>query len=323
MARRFLLSVDGGGIRGVIPATVLRKLEEQTGKPARETFDFLAGTSTGAIIAGGLAAGISAARIRNIYLERAPEIFSGNSTINFIQRVVRGHMYSTKKLNDVLAEEAGDARDWTFSDSPVDLLVTAKAVKDGEPWYFVKDDRRHERKTAGFNIVDCVTASCAAPTYFKPWPIEPIGDLVDGGVGVAGNPVYQAAIEAFDYAEGYTPEETTIVSLGTGRHIGETDTPGWILPWIEWLIDELLDSTGEQQTQITQRQFAPPALFYRIDVRLEQSISMDDIDALDDLAAIGEQLAAEVDWTEILEGKPNQYLITPSRVDFREYSQSV
>ncbi|HEX5939253.1 MAG TPA: patatin-like phospholipase family protein [Dehalococcoidia bacterium] len=98
MARRFLLSVDGGGIRGVIPATVLRKLEEQTGQPARETFDFLAGTSTGAIIAGGLAAGISAARIRDMYLERSDEIFGGNSVINFIQRIVRGYMYSTTRF---------------------------------------------------------------------------------------------------------------------------------------------------------------------------------------------------------------------------------
>jgi predicted acylesterase/phospholipase RssA len=323
MARRFLLSIDGGGIRGVIPATVVRKLEEQTAKPARETFHFLAGTSTGAIITGGLAVGIPAARIREIYLERGPEIFRGSDIVNFIQRIVRGYMYSTQKLHDVLAEEAGDAADWTVGDSPVDLLVSAKAVKDGEPWYFVKDDRRHERKTAGFNLVDCVTASAAAPTYFKPWPIDPIGDLIDGGVGIAGNPVYQAAVEAFDFAEGYTPADTTIVSLGTGRHMGETETPSWILPWIEWLIDELLDSTGEQQTQITQRHFAPPALFYRIDVRLEKSIGMDDVEALDELAEIGEKLAAEVDWNEILAGKPNQYLITPARVDFDEYSQSV
>jgi hypothetical protein len=50
---------------------------------------------------------------------------------------------------------------------------------------------------------------------------------------------------------------------------------------------------------------------------------MDDVEALDELAEIGEKLAAEVDWNEILAGKPNQYLITPARVDFDEYSQSV
>ncbi len=68
MARRYLLSIDGGGLRGILPASALVQLERQTGRPARETFSFAAGTSTGAIIAAGIAAGIPAERILDLYL---------------------------------------------------------------------------------------------------------------------------------------------------------------------------------------------------------------------------------------------------------------
>lgn len=63
MIERRVLSIDGGGIRGIIPAVLLTELERQTGRPARETFDFIAGTSSGALAAGALAAGVPAERI--------------------------------------------------------------------------------------------------------------------------------------------------------------------------------------------------------------------------------------------------------------------
>ena len=58
---RRILSIDGGGVRGIIPAVLLAELERETGRPARETFDFVAGTSSGAVLAAGIAAGIPAA----------------------------------------------------------------------------------------------------------------------------------------------------------------------------------------------------------------------------------------------------------------------
>ena len=78
--RRRILAIDGGGVRGIIPAVVLARLEQATGKPARETFDFLAGTSTGAVIAGALAAGIPADRLVSLYRRRGPELFGRSSS---------------------------------------------------------------------------------------------------------------------------------------------------------------------------------------------------------------------------------------------------
>ena len=78
--RRRILAIDGGGVRGIIPALALEALEAATGRPARESFDFLAGTSTGAVIAGAVAAGIPAERIVSLYRRRGPELFQRRSS---------------------------------------------------------------------------------------------------------------------------------------------------------------------------------------------------------------------------------------------------
>jgi patatin-like phospholipase/acyl hydrolase len=124
-------------------------------------------------------------------------------------------------------------------DFDTDLLITAKGFPDGIPWYFVRDNPDNSGCTGNLGLVDCVTASAAAPTYFDSWTnredTEPppgcgrVGTLVDGGVGVTGNPVYQACVEAFYYTgEKYKPEETTTVSLGTGRNMTK-QRPTWLL----------------------------------------------------------------------------------------------
>src|SRR5690348_9491987 len=135
-----ILSIDGGGIRGVIPASTLVKLEQQLGKPVRECFDFLAGTSTGALIAAAAAAGVPAARILEIYVKRAGEIFTPPKFIAQAKRLVTGYMYNPDNIRKVLVNEFGPAAAaWTLNDSPVRLLLTAKGI-DTHPWYFVRDN---------------------------------------------------------------------------------------------------------------------------------------------------------------------------------------
>ncbi|MGH2587072.1 MAG: patatin-like phospholipase family protein [Dehalococcoidia bacterium] len=297
--RRLLLAIDGGGIRGIIPATLLVALERVTGRLTRETFSFVAGTSTGAIITAGVVAGIPAERILDLYLTRAQEVFT-KGPLNLPRRIVLGSMYSTDRLRDVVANALGSSRDWRLNDSPIDLLITAKRLTDGMPWYFVRDDPANAGRTGHLRLVDCAVASAAAPTYFPPYSVEGVGRLVDGGIGVAGNPVYQACVEAFYYTRRYQPGRTTIVSLGTGR-FPAPGTPTWLWPWLEWVIGELLRSPGEQQTEIVRRHF-PEAPFYRIDPVLDRPVALDGVEQIDLLRAYGERLAAQVDWQAILRG---------------------
>jgi hypothetical protein len=318
VAQRYLLSVDGGGIRGIIAVSALIELERITGRLARETFSFVAGTSTGAIIVAAVAAGIPAEHILDLYVTRSREVFK-RSPLNLARRIVTGSMYSTQKLREVIASSLGPAASWTVNDSPVDILITAKRVVDGMPWYFVRDTPTNSGRTGTFPLVDCVTASSAAPTYFHPWTLPGVGTLVDGSVGVAGNPVYQACVEAFYYTDRYTPAETTIVSLGTGRFIASKQ-PTWIWSWLEWLLAELLRSPGEQQTEIVQRHFTQ-APFYRLDPSLDRAIALDDVGSIDWLVRFGKQFAAQIDWAAILDGGDSPFRINSHNTLWQQRSR--
>jgi len=321
--RRRILSIDGGGVRGIIPAMVLAALERTTGKPARDYFQFLAGTSTGAVIAGALAAGIPAERLVSLYERRGPELFRRIPGLTFLRRVITGTMYDVKTLNRMLAEELGNHADWQMNDVPNDIMITAKGLDDGHQWYFVKDrPGAKPGRTGSLRLVDCVTASAAAPTYFGPWEVKPLGLLVDGGTGVAGNPTYQACVEAFEYMKTYKPKDTTIVSLGTGRFL-DRPRPTWILSWLEWILSELLRSPGEQQTELVQRHYAA-AKFYRIDVKLKRDFPLDTVGAgLKELRTIGEKLAATVDWPAILGEREESFEIDPRKVRPDAYARAI
>src|SRR5947208_2018292 len=128
MRIRRILSIDGGGIRGIIPASALVKLEQQLGRPVRECFDFVAGTSTGALIAAAVAAGIPATRILEIYTQRAKEIFTPPKLIANAKRLIVGYMYDPANIRKVLASEFGSAVNWVLNDSPIRLLITAKGI---------------------------------------------------------------------------------------------------------------------------------------------------------------------------------------------------
>jgi patatin-like phospholipase/acyl hydrolase len=108
MPRRYLLSIDGGGCTWHHPSNRSGEAREHDrASRARDTFSFVAGTSTGSIIVAAIAAGVPAARIVHLYLTRASKVFAGPPLLNTVQRMLFGHMYSTQKLHDLIAEEFG------------------------------------------------------------------------------------------------------------------------------------------------------------------------------------------------------------------------
>ncbi len=315
---RRILSIDGGGVRGIIPAVLLAALERQTGRLTRDSFDFVAGTSTGAVLTAGIAAGIPADRLVALYMARSQELFRAVPVISTVRRILTGTMYETDRLHDLIVEELGaEARDWRINDAPLDLLITAKRLSDGMPWYFVRDNARNACRAGGFRLAEAVTASAAAPTYFRPWPLSGIGELVDGGTGVAGNPVYQACVEAFHYTDGYAPAATLIVSLGTGTFL-DRERPTWLWPWLGWLLSELLRSPAEQQTQLVHRHYGESP-FYRLDLPLDHEIGLDAVDRLGELRSLGERLASGVDWRGILAGADERFRVSHATALPRAY----
>lgn len=319
---RRILSIDGGGVRGIIPAVVLAALERQSGRLTRETFDFVAGTSSGAILAAGVVAGIPAETMVHLFAERAPRLLRRLPLISTLRRVLSGSMFDTTALHRLIRDELGpEAGGWRLNDVPVDVLISTKRLSDGMPWYFVRDNPANSCRAGDQLLADVVTASAAAPTYFPPWPVPGVGELIDGGMGVAGNPVYQACVEAFEFTDAYKPASTVVVSLGTGRVL-RRPRPTWLGSWLGWLLSELLRSPTEQQTELVHRHYAE-ARFHRIDVELARDIGLEEVGRLDALRGIGERLAATVDWPGLLDGRDDRYLVTSDRTLPREYASVV
>lgn len=326
--RKYILSLDGGGIRGIIPLIALAKLEHTTHTLSRETFSFVAGTSTGAIITGGIAAGMPASQILDIYVKRSREIFQ-ITPFSFIQRLFNGFLYSTEELHSVIKEELGPFSNWSINDSPIDILISSKRVIDGMPFYFVKNNKSNSCRCGDVLLADVITASASAPTYFYPWKLKIEGkeaSFTDGGVGVAGNPVYQACVEAFYYNDNYDPSTTTIVSLGTGR-FPRMYQPRWLPEWFDWILAELLSSPGEQQTEIVQRHF-PRSPFYRLDPDLKDidpslttNIPSDDISKIERLIEYGEKFASMIDWSAILDGTDKKFKVTDKNTMWYQYKK--
>ena len=105
-ATRRVLCIDGGGIKGVFPASFLSTIEESLGRPVADYFDLIVGTSTGGIIALGLGLGLSAGDLLRFYVERGPAIFNGNRPVGWIRQLFRAK-YTPEILKQSLSEAFG------------------------------------------------------------------------------------------------------------------------------------------------------------------------------------------------------------------------
>lgn len=263
-----ILSIDGGGMRGIIPLNCLVALEAQEGKPSREIFDLLAGTSTGAVIVAGLALGISARGLLALYRDLARKAFRQLPFWEIIANL-GNHRYSNEIIAQTIDELGGQI---PINDLPLDIMISAKNVHSGRTDFFVRDGAGNPGTWGDLQLQDAVLASIAAPTYFPAHTVvlaDKEHTWVDGGVGIAGNPCYQAAVEALHYSGGKFKEgETKMLSFGTGRlpHSINAQKAN-ILQWGLWILDEILEDTSEWQTFVTRREYGQPN---RIDFRRYQ-----------------------------------------------------
>jgi patatin-like phospholipase/acyl hydrolase len=240
-----VLSIDGGGIRGLIPATVLATIEERAQRPVSELFDLLAGTSTGGILACALTApGADAAGPRwraeelvDLYRSEGPKIFS--RSLGRRVRSVEGLLdekYDDEALVQALSRYLGDT---PLGQARKPVLLTAYDLHGRETFFF----KSWRPEFSAVPMAVAAQATSVAPTYFEPLRL---GDttLVDGGV-FAGNPAMCAYAEAARLAPG---EEATVVSLGCGRltrPIEHADAKGWgLVEWVRPLIDVVFDGVS-------------------------------------------------------------------------------
>jgi patatin-like phospholipase/acyl hydrolase len=290
-----VLSIDGGGLRGIIPAMVLAEIEERTGKPIAETFDLIAGTSTGGILALGLAMPgnegskprYAAKDLIKLYEEEGARIFSGRAgTIrNFFEE-----RYPSAGVEEVLKEYFGEAR---LKDALTRVFVTSYEIQLRAPFFFRSGNAKVEADY-DFPMRQVARATSAAPTYFEPAKVEAKGPvdyyaLVDGGV-FANNPAMCAYVEARKLLEAKGssfPAETDVlvVSLGTGQltdRLRYEEAAGWgLVEWARPLIDVVFDGVSDtvdfQLRELLSRN-DEVRRYYRFQAELvEVSDAMDDV----------------------------------------------
>ena len=193
--KRRILTIDGGGLKGMVPAALLAELEQHVDRPLHEYFDLIVGTSTGGIIAAGLAFGLRASEIVKIYRDSGPRIFPA---VNWRARLWLGMAglvrakYPTSVLRAELTRHFGDAR----IGAARTRLVIPSWNPTGQGVYVWKT--RHcgrFRVDHRQPIVDALVSSASAPTYYSS-SLETGGTgLIDGGVW-ANNPMLMATVEA-------------------------------------------------------------------------------------------------------------------------------
>jgi uncharacterized protein len=248
-----VLAIDGGGIRGLIPALVLAEIERRTGQPAADLFDLVAGTSTGGILACGLTRPgpdgkplHSAEALADLYRTEGPKIFdrSLRKKITSAGGLI-DELYDDDALNAALATYLGDAR---LKDAVTDVFITAYDIKDRFAFFF-RSSRARNDDAYDFAMAAAARATAAAPTYFEPVEVTDAAaartyPLIDGGV-YAINP----AMCAYAEVVGNGSDVSVIAALGTGAHTKAydiDDVKGWgRIEWAQPVLDMVFDGVGD------------------------------------------------------------------------------
>ncbi|MBR0558206.1 patatin-like phospholipase family protein [Ciceribacter sp. L1K23] len=231
---KFILSIDGGGIRGTIPAVILTVLEKKLWKrskklPLHRYFHMIAGTSTGAIIAAGLTCpkpgqpsepAADATTLLDLYKSKGAKIFD----IGLFRKIANfgglfEERYDAGALEKILTEMLGKKTE--IKDALTKVLITGYDIHARRAVFMTNADRDHER----FYFWQAVRGSSAAPTYFEPALVEdlarvkhgeiPALPLIDGGV-FANDPAMAAYVEGCKLGWRDDGEKIVILSLGTG-----------------------------------------------------------------------------------------------------------
>lgn len=302
-----ILAIDGGGIRGIIPAIILAEIERRSGQAIVNLFDLIAGSSTGSLLAMGLVTPDEQGNPR-FTAEDLVRLYELESSVIFSRSVWRamsavnnlaGAKYPSNGIDSVLDRCFGDLK---LSEAIGNVLVTSYEIQRRQPWFFRSRPARYIAKY-DFKMRDVVRSSTAAPTYFEPAQIfheaaeEGYFALIDGSM-TANNP----SLCAYAEAKNKNPEvdDFMLVSLGTGDHtrpIDYEDARQWGLAgWSQHIMDiafDAMSTTADYQL----RRLLPACKdgiqhYYRFQTNL--------IGASDDLDNVSEE---NIEGLKVLSGK--------------------
>lgn len=293
-----VLAIDGGGIRGLIPAIVCNRLEKLSNKPLSDVFDLIAGTSTGGIIALGVANGLSAGSFVKLYKEQANVIFANPKGK---LRSLYSPKYKSDGIEKTLKKEFNDRR---LSDASVDVMVTSYDLSRRMP-LLLRSWKVEPASQEDYSLLSAARATSAAPTFFEPALLLENRSAVDGGL-YCNNPALLAYIEA---KRKWAKEEIWLLSLGTGtletsilyekaKYWGKLK---WVLPVLECVFDGVSKTTNDTLIKLAKID-SSKFRYWRFQCSLDSTCEeMDNVsnEAIENLSRLGESLAKENEETLI------------------------
>ena len=280
-----VLALDGGGIRGLIPAEVLKEIETHMNRPISDMFDLVAGTSTGGILALGLTkpgengkAQFSASDMCDLYLNEGMAIFP-RSIFHALKTLhgLAGARYPAAPIEHLLAERFGDTM---LSQALCELVIPSYDLSAPGPYFFKREYAKNETEDWDVPMALVARATSAAPTYFDPAVLQSAtgrGDhaLVDGGT-FANNPTLSGYVDALRLRQEDVPR-VLVISIGTGlppqtpgsgpipieaNHVRDFGLVKWARPLLEVVLDGVPKAVEYQMNEI---QAANPTLdYYRL-----------------------------------------------------------
>ena len=264
-----LLSIDGGGIRGVMAAEILVQIEDTLRiynpkwQCLADFFHLIGGTSTGSILAAGLAKGMSARELLSIYKKDGKQIFT-KTWISQIPQLGRLFTkYNPIPLENKLQEVFGDMTLASPDLKTLLMIVTKNVTRGGTSIFASHDNNQMFKKDQQVKLRDLIRASSAAPTFFPPHQFEVAGqayEFVDGGVSMYNNPAFQLFLEATKPPSSgglgwnHGLDNLLLISIGTGFYSNKIPL-GKIrnynaIDWAEYIVKLLMDDANIQQNQI-------------------------------------------------------------------------
>lgn len=289
-----ILAIDGGGIRGLFPASFLAHIEQYTSKAIANHFDLVVGTSTGSIIALGLASGFSAAETLKFYEEYAPTIFPGNASLSYKVKQIFRPKYNIEPLIAALQQTFGEHK---LNELQVPVCIPSYELVSGVPRVF-KTDHHPDLHWGGDQVVwKVAVASCAAPTYFPAFQLETDDAYIDGGIW-GNNPVMVGVTEGVRYF-GKRLDEIAVLSIGTGSRAFRLPHAtarsmgifGWARGGPRFL--NAVFAAQSQSAERTARLLLSHDHYMRIDADLEVALPLDNYQVARQLIERGAQKGRE------------------------------
>ena len=211
MRRHRILSIDGGGIKGVFPISFLAHIESALSlQSVADYFDLIAGTSIGGIIALGLGLGLNASSMANFMVKKGPDIFPRHAIPTSTLRLLcGGERYKPNHLRAALQELFGSR---VVADSQVRLLIPSFNATQAD--IHIYKTAHHERLGMDYRLtaLEVAMATAAAPTYFPAYDSKHCVSLIDGGIW-ANDPVALAVVEGIAVL-GWNGDEIDVLSIG-------------------------------------------------------------------------------------------------------------